>query len=1113
MARDDFSDSPQAESPPRTRRAGRLWYAAAGFGVVFLGGSLLLWFLRKPVAEQALSAWCAERGLDCDANFTELGTRGITLSALRVASGSQVPAEAAEVRAGLRWKGLFTPEVTGVTVNGLSIRGTLDDGGLQFGGLERLIPSGGGGGPAPAVDIRDARLLLDTPAGPAAATVNVTGVLPQNGVITIRLDQGTLEREGARAEIGEGRLDVRIENGVANAELGLRLPEVSSTDYRADTFDLVARAGLSLDASKPAALEWSLRAASFSTPTLEASDLSTTGQVALRGWPGVTPESLLAELEAAVFEADAARLSHSGREVIDFHAEGQLAGEEDIATGPVMITTGAIAAPEGSAAAVTLGGDVQAGRETGFAFDGALSANGAGLSEDLRGQVEEMFFLPGILDGHADALSRALSRGLTTFDATVGVGVSVQDGTLALSGTGDSAIEAASGLSLRVRSVDGQPWVTLRRGDISASGNVALSGGGAPSASLALRGFSYRPEEMSLAADAFLLSDWTVGGRMISAAMSDVHLASRTDNIQFGGRGEFEFAGEAGGVTFQPTRITGGVDGARNASGWRMQASGAPCFAVDTGGLKLGAIMLAPAHLDLCPVNGRFMREGPVPSGAANLGAVRLPFSIDSGGGVLNLSGAKVDWAFDKAFTLSVDADELSLPLTLGERTLTIDSAAPGLGIRTGRGPAAIEAHLGATVFGGSMVPANVTASEFVFDGVSAPAGIDGRVSARNVGITDLRKDAMYEPLLAEFSGTLSGRQLNLTGPVALRASRVPIADAVLDLDIVELDGTAKVTTRNIAFGLGGLQPSMISDRLTGLFTRATGNVDGVADFTISDGKVAGTARGEVRYFGFQTTQLGRVTGLAGKIYFDDLMALTTPSGQVFTLESVNPGIPLTEGRIEFGLKEGGVLGLETVTFPFGGGKLEIAPFDWKLESGFESQVVEVNAKSIDLARLIEILKLPDTRATGTVSGVFPIAFSGSSVAIRNARLTADDPGGNLSYTGGAAGAAAGEDASANLAFEALRDLQFNVLEVGITGDLAGQVQADLLIAGRNVNPLPMGPKLTLPAGQPFEFSIGFDVPLGKLLEENLGVLTQEDLIDATRDLLDAEKKNGAKPE
>ena len=1110
---DDTFESQKAEQTDRQRRGGRLWHVLAGFGVVFLGGSLLLWLARKPVAEQALAAWCAERGLECDAKFTELGTRGITLASLKVGSNGKVAADAGEVRAGLRWKGLFTPEVTGVTVNGLSLRGTLDQGGLRFGGLERLAQPGTGTGAAPPVDIRDARLLLDTPSGPIAATVNVTGTLPRDGVVTARLDPGTFGPEGAQAGIEEGRLDARIENGAVEAELGLKIPQASFTDYRTTSFDLIARAEFELDASRPAAAEWSLRAADFAMPDVEATGLTSSGRFDFRSWPGFTPEAALRQVEAAMLQAEARSMKLAGRDIASPRLEAELTGVSGEVSGPVVLSTGAISAPEGQARELAFTGEVVSRARGPITLDGALSVSGASLPQDIRQQATSIFNFPGTLEGHAAALRSALDRGLSAFDATIGVGLEQQGRKFILSGTGDSAVEAASGLSLRIRSIEGLPWFAFDSGDLSARGNVALSGGGAPSASLALRQFGLSADALVLAADTVILSDWTVGGRMISAAMSDVRVNSDSGGMQFSGNGEFEFAGEMAGVNFAPTRITGGLDGARSEEGWRVQAAGASCLAVDTDGLALGAIALAPAHFDICPVNGRFMRQGTNPAGSAKLGNLRLPFTLDSGSGELILTEATIDWALNQNFSLTVDAETLSLPLMLGERTLTIDSAQPGIGIVTGKGPAAIEAHLGATAFGGTLVPAKVTASEFIFDGFSAASGIEGAVSASGVLIKDLNKDEIYEPILAEFAGTLADRQLSFTGPLSLQASGITIADAKLDMDIVSLNGTANVTTRNIVFQEGGLQPNMISDRLTGLFTRATGRIDGDADFTIRNGNIDGVAEGTVRDFSFQTTQLGRVSGFSGRIEFDDLMALTTRPGQVFTLASINPGVPLTDGRIILGLREGGILQLEDVTFPFGGGTLAIAPFDWDLNKGFESQVVEVNARGIELDRLLDILKLPDTRATGTVSGVFPIAFSGSSVFIRDARLKADDPGGNLSYTGGAAGAAAEQDTSASLAFEALRDLRFNVLEVAIDGDLAGQIQANLLIAGRNVNPLPMGPRLTLPAGQAFEFNIGFDVPLGKLLEENLGVLTQKDLIDATRDLLEQEKQNGAKPE
>ncbi|MCU0732007.1 MAG: hypothetical protein MUE84_10530, partial [Hyphomonas sp.] len=225
------------------------------------------------MAEQALAAWCAERELECDANFTQLDYSGITVSAVKVNSGGVTPAEAAEVRADIRWTGLFTPEVTGITVNGLSLRGTLDANGLRFGGLERLAQPGGGGGKSPPVEIPDARILLDTPAGQTSATLTVSGTLPRNGTITLRLDPGELANPLARANLREGRLDVRAVDGAVEAEIGLGIREAMIGQFGLEELDLLGRAEFDEDAAKPAAIEWSLRAARIASPDLRASDI------------------------------------------------------------------------------------------------------------------------------------------------------------------------------------------------------------------------------------------------------------------------------------------------------------------------------------------------------------------------------------------------------------------------------------------------------------------------------------------------------------------------------------------------------------------------------------------------------------------------------------------------------------------------------------------------------------------------------------------------------------------------------------------------------------------------------------------------------------------------
>lgn len=52
------------------------------------------------------------------------------------------------------------------------------------------------------------------------------------------------------------------------------------------------------------------------------------------------------------------------------------------------------------------------------------------------------------------------------------------------------------------------------------------------------------------------------------------------------------------------------------------------------------------------------------------------------------------------------------------------------------------------------MIPAKVSADQLFFNGVSAASGIEGAVSASGVLITDLNPDPIYQPLLADFSGT-----------------------------------------------------------------------------------------------------------------------------------------------------------------------------------------------------------------------------------------------------------------------------------------------------------------------------------------------------------------------
>jgi hypothetical protein len=262
----------------------------------------------------------------------------------------------------------------------------------------------------------------------------------------------------------------------------------------------------------------------------------------------------------------------------------------------------------------------------------------------------------------------------------------------------------------------------------------------------------------------------------------------------------------------------------------------------------------------------------------------------------------------------------------------------------------------------------------------------------------------------------------------------------------------------------------------------------------IDGGRLAGTADVSVTDFGFQTTRLGRVENVNGQVHFADLFTLSTDPSQVLTVGGMNPGVPLRDGRIVFAFSGGKVLAVDSAAFPFAGGTLALAPFDWAL--GADAQHVEVTADAIDLAELVRILKLPKIEAEGTVSGRFPIDVERTKVLVRDARLFADDSGGRVAYLGDAADSAAQSDANVRLAFEALKDFDFTVLEVGLDGDLTDRVKITLKLAGKSRNDITYGANAHIVKGQPFEFNIAVDSALAELFRSSQFYTNQQKLTD-----------------
>ena len=360
-----------------------------------------------------------------------------------------------------------------------------------------------------------------------------------------------------------------------------------------------------------------------------------------------------------------------------------------------------------------------------------------------------------------------------------------------------------------------------------------------------------------------------------------------------------------------------------------------------------------------------------------------------------------------------------------------------------------------------------------------------GRATVREVEIADLHTDPYFNPVLAILTAEFEQGAMHMTGPVRLAASGQTIADVVMDMDLASLTGTASLQGRRLVFSNPGLQPADISGRLSGALPNARGSMQAVAQFVIDRGQLAGTGEIVVEELGVDTFRLGPVDGVTGRIIFSDLLTLTTEPAQELTVGRVNPGIVLEEGRIVFQLVGGRELRLETAIWPFAGGELLIVPAIWHISGDIDRIIVR--ATGISLSALAEILSVPDLTASGTVSGVFPIDIIGPNAYIRNASLKADAAGGRLSYSGRISDQAAQSNEYAKLAFDALRDFEFTVLELGVDGNIAGEVVVRLQLVGLNQEVL---------GGTQFKFGIEVASNLAQLIQTGRSATTGQWVMD-----------------
>ncbi|WP_428968752.1 intermembrane phospholipid transport protein YdbH family protein [Sphingomonas sp. Xoc002] len=504
------------------------------------------------------------------------------------------------------------------------------------------------------------------------------------------------------------------------------------------------------------------------------------------------------------------------------------------------------------------------------------------------------------------------------------------------------------------------------------------------------------------------------------------------------------FRSAANGETLVTTRVAlsgpisgGRIDGlvlpiAARWDGGRRLLINPDCQPLAIDRLALSGLRLAKVATRLCPLDGALVRlDGTRLSGGAQLGATRLVGQI--GSSPLTLAAATTRFALaDRSFTLT--------------------------GVQTVIGRPESPTRIDAAELNGRITPEGLAGQ---FTGGAGQVGqvplllgeaggdwrLAGGVLTLNgaLQVRDARADSpRFLPMAArDVTLTLAGSRIDARGTLFEPTKSVKVADVTITHALDKGAGEADLSVPGITF-TKDFQPELLTPVTKGVIEDVRGPINGRGRIVWDANGVRSTGR-----FGTEgidlAAALGPVSGIAGTIDFTDLLALESAPGQVATVKTINPGIQVTNGVIRYQTLSGARVRVESGRWPFAGGVLTLDPTLLDFSQPVERRMTfHVEGAAAD--QFLLQFDFKNLNATGVFDGTLPMIFDERGGRIEGGRLAVRAGGGSIAYLGELSQKDLG--VWGNLAFGALRSLNYRSLRIDMNGPLAGEMVTDVRFAG-----------------------------------------------------------------
>jgi len=1041
-----------------------------------------LWLLRQPIAEAVARSICAGQGLSCKLSITRLDFGGVTLTSIdaRAPDAPEAAISARELAIDLAWDGPFSPRPVAVGGDDLVVRLDLTGKRALLGDLEQAItnftkPSDAPPGPMPRLDFTKVTIIGDTLSGPVRAlgTIKATGA--DAFVVELSAPPATLGMMGATMQLAGGQLKATVANKQISANASLDLARFEATDTAVSNVKIQATleqtsgvlkgagsATLGEVAVKDTKLTGAQASASVESAAVDPAALNVTALLA-----GLRKLQLSASTGEGAFAGTSWRKAKLTA-LIEPKGIGKSGGD-------VTLNIDDMKVAQGGAGRVELAGSVDIAEGVAGTAQGTARIRSAVATAASRKQLVDSISLPfeAALPAFGSAAAKAVDRAALNFDVVApwsatsspikGFEITLRDG---------GELKSASGLLLQLHPPTGQQNVasysTALGGAWLAAGSLQLSGGGGPPFSLQVAKAAGGGKKLSISGAA-ALKPWKVGSDTLAADFTGLNFSADDSSGKASGQLTIHLDGAFGGGVWKGARGTGAIDAV-----WDRQnfAADAPRgMVIQWNEARYGDTVFGAAALRYAPQGRLAERVDDGVVGRGSLDAVTIPVKGGAWNAKAALGAIGINWRAASGFRANFDAAPLAIDMTLDQRKVPIRIAdiTGTLDLRDG------------WRINGAFKGAGAQADEGTVADLSGKFNLGGKGDTLDGSLSDIAM-RVFDPLTeeagkrfeeAKFEGaaTLRNSVASFTGIVTMAKSGMQIAHVSGRHSLDKNEGSLTFDPTPLIFVPRVFQPYDLSPLLRGP-ANVTGRADisGLASWT-ADGMKAG-ATVDLRKMGFTLAAAGVFEGVSGKVEVNDLMTMKSAPGQQITMDKVTLGLPIEKGTIRFQLIGFDAIRLEGAEWPFGGGFIRIKPVDFAFTEGADNRIV-AQAVNWDLAKLVEQFKLPDVKLVGIVGGDFPVVFRTGSATIDNATLEATKEGGVIQYSGSPGDAAAQADDNSKMVFDALKDFRYQVLKVGLNGDLAGRMVMNLSVLGRNPDVL---------GGQPFQLNIGIDSELVRLL-------------------------------